>query len=233
MQYQGGEVVVGFFFDGADAQQPVIFGTLFKQSFVKDQINSEEFNAFKQTEFKPYTPPNVRQKTGKDKVFEESPWGGGFRKFAVLVGAKVVTSSVLAQKQTNSDTDIKIENTTCEDNELSKIKNTTKDFIDKMNVKDIGNLSVDPLYGGVIDKTQEIKLASMKIQNSMSKLMRRGRSWMIQDTLDKVSSTLKDKTPITLQPSVGRLKNLTDIMFCNIEAINEQLGDYLNKSLAT
>ena len=33
MQYQGGEVVVGFFFDGDDAQQPVIFGTLFKQSF--------------------------------------------------------------------------------------------------------------------------------------------------------------------------------------------------------
>ena len=28
MQYQGGEVVVGFFFDGDDAQQPVIFGTL-------------------------------------------------------------------------------------------------------------------------------------------------------------------------------------------------------------
>ena len=73
----------------------------------------------------------------------------------------------------------------------------------------------------------------MEIQNSMSKLMRRGRSWMIQDTLDKVSSTLKDKTPITLQPSVGQENKttMTDIMFCNIEAINEQLGDYLNKSL--
>ena len=29
MQYQGGEVVVGFFADGEDGQQPVIFGTLF------------------------------------------------------------------------------------------------------------------------------------------------------------------------------------------------------------
>ena len=28
VQYQGGEVVVGFFMDGDDAQQPVIFGTL-------------------------------------------------------------------------------------------------------------------------------------------------------------------------------------------------------------
>ena len=40
MQYQGGEVVVGFFFDGADGQQPVIFGTLFRQSFIKDETTS-------------------------------------------------------------------------------------------------------------------------------------------------------------------------------------------------
>ena len=96
MQYQGGEVVVGFFFDGADGQQPVIFGTLFKQAFVKDELTSEKFNAFKQTEFTPYTPPDARQKAGKDVVKEDSPWGGGFRTFATLVGAKVVESSVLA-----------------------------------------------------------------------------------------------------------------------------------------
>ena len=235
VQYQGGEVVVGFFFDGDDGQQPVIFGTLFKQSFIKDEIKSSEFNAFKQTEFKPYTPPKVRQYTGKDKVFEESPWGGGFRKFAVLAGAKVITSSVIAQKQSNEDTDIKIENATaCEDNELSKIQNTTKDFIKKMNaVEDIGDVTVDPVFGGIVDKTEEIKLASMKIQNSMSRLMRRGRSWMIQDTLDKLSLNLKDKTPITLQAPVGQAaKGLPDIMFCNIEAINEQLSDYLNQSLS-
>ena len=57
MNYQGGEVVVGFFFDGEDGQQPVIFGTLFKQAFVKDELTEEKFNAFKQTEFTPYTPP--------------------------------------------------------------------------------------------------------------------------------------------------------------------------------
>ena len=49
LQYQGGEVVVGFFFDGADAQQPVIFGTLFKQPFIKDELTTEQFNAKKQT----------------------------------------------------------------------------------------------------------------------------------------------------------------------------------------
>ena len=235
LQYQGGEVVVGFFFDGADAQQPVIFGTLFKQPFIKDKLTTEQFNAKKQTCFVPYTPPKVRQMSGKDKAYEQSPWGAGFRIFATAVAGKVITSSVLSQKQSNSDTNVKITNTTaCEDNEISKMTNVLKDFTEKMGVlKDIGNLTVDPLYGGVIDKTSEIKLASIKMHNSMSKLMRRGRSWMIQDTLDKLNLTLKDKTPISLTTSVGLAsKGLTDIMFCNIEKINEQLGDYLEKSLA-
>ena len=235
LQYQGGEVVVGFFFDGADAQQPVIFGTLFKQPFIKDELTSEQFNAKKQTCFVPYTPPKVRQMSGKDKAYEQSPWGAGFRIFATAVAGKVITSSVLSQKQSNSDTNVKITNTTaCEDNEISKMTNVLKDFTEKMGVlQDVGNLTVDPLYGGVIDKTSEIKLASIKMHNSMSKLMRRGRSWMIQDTLDKLNLTLKDKTPISLTTSVGLAsKGLTDIMFCNIEKINEQLGDYLEKSLA-
>ena len=235
LQYQGGEVVVGFFFDGADAQQPVIFGTLFKQPFIKDELTTEQFNAKKQTCFVPYTPPKVRQMSGKDKAYEQSPWGAGFRVFATVVAGKVITSSVLSQKQSNSDTNVKITNTTaCEDNEISKMTNVLKDFTEKMGVlQDVGNLTVDPLYGGVIDKTSEIKLASIKMHNSMSKLMRRGRSWMIQDTLDKLNLTLKDKTPISLTTSVGLAsKGLTDIMFCNIEKINEQLGDYLEKSLA-
>ena len=235
LQYQGGEVVVGFFFDGADAQQPVIFGTLFKQPFIKDELTSEQFNAKKQTCFVPYTPPKVRQMAGKEKAYEQSPWGAGFRIFATVVAGKVVTSTVLAQKQSNNDTNVKVPNTTaCEDNEISKMTNVLKEFTEKMNFSlDVGNLTVDPSYGGVIDKTAEIKLASIKMHNSMSKLMRRGRSWMIQDTLDKLNLTLKDKTPISLTTSVGLAsKGLTDIMFCNIEKINEQLGDYLEKSLA-
>ena len=40
----GGETCMGFFLDGDDAQQPVIFGTLFKQSFVGDQLSNKEFD---------------------------------------------------------------------------------------------------------------------------------------------------------------------------------------------
>ena len=64
MKYHGGEVVVGFFLDGEDAQQPIIFGTLFKQSYIKDGLKNSQFNAKKQTCFVPYTPPDVRATAG-------------------------------------------------------------------------------------------------------------------------------------------------------------------------
>ena len=68
LQYQGGEVVVGFF-DGEDGQQPVIFGTLFKQPFIRDGLKNSEFDSKKQIDFVPYTPPKVRQRFGKQRFF--------------------------------------------------------------------------------------------------------------------------------------------------------------------
>ena len=72
MKYHGGEVVVGFFLDGEDAQQPIIFGTLFKQSYIKDGLKNSQFNAKKQTCFVPYTPPDVRATAGDQQFKKQS-----------------------------------------------------------------------------------------------------------------------------------------------------------------
>jgi len=228
LQYQGGEVVVGFFFDGEDGQQPVIFGTLFKQTFIPDDLTTAKFNAKKQTCFTPYTPPKVRQRSGKQRQAPSSPWGGGFSP-----GELVKT---IAAKQKEASTNITIDNfTACEDNEISKISNAIKDFTRKLETLqqlNDENSYVDPIYGGVIDIQEEIKLTTNKIHNSTTKLVRRARSWLIQDTLDKLNLTLKDKTPKTLQAPAGQAaKSLTDVIFCNIEKIQDALLDYLSKSL--
>ena len=228
LQYQGGEVVVGFFFDGEDGQQPVIFGTLFKQSFITDGLKNSEFDSKKQVDFIPYTPPKVRQRAGKHRFYSESPWPGGFS-----AGEAIKT---IAQKQKEASTNITIDNfTACEDNEISKISNTIKDFTRKLEtLQQLNEQStyVDPVYGGIIDIKEEIQLTTQKLQNSTTKLVRRARSWLIQDTLDKLNLTLKDKTPKTLQAPVGQAtKSLTDVIFCNIEKIQAALGDYLAKSL--
>ena len=228
LQYQGGEVVVGFFFDGEDGQQPVIFGTLFKQPYIRDGLKNTEFDSKKQVDFIPYTPPKVRQRAGKQRFFSESPWPGQMTPGELLKS--------IATKQKEASTNITIDNpTACEDNEISKISNAIKDFTRKLETFQQLNESssyVDPIYGGIIDIKSELRLTSLKIHNSTTKLVRRARSWLIQDTLDKLNLTLEEKTPKTLQAPVGQAtKSLTDVIFCNIEKIQEQLKDYLSKSL--
>ena len=240
MQYHGGEVVVGFFLDGEDAQQPVIFGTLFKQTYTEDTLKNSEFNAKKQTCFQPYTPPDVRSTAGDHEIQknkngngngngngEKNSWNGQ---------ARVDSIKSVSDENGNFNTEFQMENSTaCGDNEVSKIENTLKEFSKKM--KEFKKLNssdvfVNPLYGGVVDIQGELKLTSNRIQNSMTKLIRRGRSKVIEDTLDKLSKTFKDKTPKPKQAVAGEAVNkLADTIYCNFEKIQDQLGDYLMKSL--
>ena len=99
----------------------------------------------------------------------------------------------------------------------------------KLNSSDV---FVNPLYGGLVDMQAELKLTSNRIQNSVTKLVRRGRSYVIGETLDKLSTTFKDKVPKPLQGVAGEATNaLSNTIYCNFEKIQDQLGDYLMKSL--
>ena len=231
MQYQGGEVVVGFFADGDDAQQPIIFGTLFKQPFVADRLTNTEFKKKKQTCFIPYTPPKTVQQSGKQRYNDEwIPKSPMTRNFSD--GESVKTQ---AQKQKEAATNITLDPIIpCEDNEISKISNTIKDFTRKLQALQAlneANTFIDPAFGGIVDIQNEIRLTTNKVHNSMTKLVRRGRSWLIQETLDKLSTTLKDNVPKVNQAPAGQaVKSLSDIIFCNLEKIQDELLDYLSKS---
>ena len=236
MQYQGGEVVVGFFLDGEDAQQPVVFGTLFKQSYTEDTLKNSEFNAKKQTCFQPYTPPDVRSTAGDHEIQKNKKKNGNGENSEWNGQARVNSKKTISDENANFNTEFKMDNSTaCEDNEISKISSELKEFSKKMKAFQKLNSSdvfVNPLYGGVVDMQSELKLTSNRIQNSMTKLVRRGRSYVIGETLDKLSTTFKDKVPKPLQGVSGEAANaLSNTIYCNFEKIQDQLGDYLMKSL--
>ena len=228
VQYQGGEVVVGFFMDGDDAQQPVIFGTLFRQTFVSDELTSAKFNAKKQTCFTPYTPPKVVQTSGKQHQFQQSAWPRVFADGESFV-------SIAGKQKENSTNIVTDAFSPCEDNEISKISNAIKDFTRKLEtLQELNEQStyVDPIYGGLVDIQSEVKLATTRIHNSMTKLVRRGRSWLIQETLDKLDKTMEGSVDKFNQVVLGQATNaLTSVIFCNIEKIQDGLLDYLSKSL--
>ena len=138
VQYQGGEVVVGFFADGDDGQQPVIFGTLFKQPFVDDELSTAMFNAKRQTCFTPYTPPKVKQMANKTQIFK------GSTNVKFTPGEHKKTN---AQEQEQNSTNVTSDNfSPCEDNEISKISNAIKSFTrNAQSFQTIGNITIDPL----------------------------------------------------------------------------------------
>ena len=232
MQYEGGEVVVGFFMDGDDGQQPVIFGTLYKQNFIEDGIKKSEFYSTGQTDFIPWTSP--KSDLGKHKAHKDMTPNSP--------GPKIVMSDNQGTPKTISKQEQEVrENRTvdsfspCEENEISNISNSIKDFTRK--IQQLQQLNdqatfINPAIGSIVDINSEVQLATNRIHKSMKKLVRRGRSWVISETMDKLNKTLEEKTDIFNQSSAQLAqKNLQNTIFCNFEKIIDQLKDYLSKSL--
>ena len=66
---------------------------------------------------------------------------------------------------------------------------------------------------------EEIKQPTNLVHNSMTKLIRRGRSWLIQDTLDKLNLDLQIRLISSIKFSWASANALTSTIFCNIEKI--------------
>ena len=232
MQYQGGEVVVGFFMDGDDAQQPVIFGTLYKQNFIEDGIKKSEFYSTGQTDFIPWTSP--KSDLGKHKAHADmtpnSPNGR-----IVMSDNQGTEKTISKQQQEIAENRVVDSFSPCEENEISNISNSIKDFTRKVQtLKQLNDQAtfINPAIGSIVDINSEVQLATNRIHKSMKKLVRRGRSWVISETMDKLNKTLEEKTDIFNQSSAQLAqKNLQNTIFCNFEKIIDQLKDYLSKSL--
>ena len=232
MQYQGGEVVVGFFMDGDDGQQPVIFGTLYKQNFIEDGIKKSEFYSTGQTDFIPWTSP--KSDLGKHKAHEDmTPNSPGPK---IVMSDNQGTPKTVSKQQQEIATNRTVDSfSPCEENEISNISNSIKDFTRK--IQQLQQLNdqatfINPAIGSIVDINSEVQLATNRIHKSMKKLIRRGRSWVISETMDKFNKTLEEKTDIFNQaPAQLAQKNLQNTIFCNFEKIIDQLKDYLSKSL--
>ncbi len=234
MRLQGGEVVVGFFADGTDAQQPIIFGTLFKQQTQGDQVSTGMFNSKNQVDFVPWTPPKVVQKMGKQVINKRSiPQSPAYR---VLSADNTTQSKTVASQQASVDTDLMtLDRSPCDGNEQARISHAIKDFTDRMrafqSITEL-NETVDPQFGGIVNMQEEMKLTQAKIHDATASIIRRTRAYTVKDTLDKLKETLAQVTPKPLAAPTGQAtKQIVDAIFCHFENVQEALLDYLMGSL--
>ena len=220
VQYQGGEIVIGFFFDGEEAQQPAIFATLHRQDFQEVEEDYEPNNDFDNslaTEIKDGVGKNNYNEGKKDITYSYTGTSAGNKQ---------------VNENTNNETDDEI---FCETNEIAKMTTELKKFTQKLQLLQQLNESstyLDPVYGGFVDMQKEIKFTASKIHNSMTGLVRRGRTWLIQESVGKFSEDLSKKidrhTKLKVTNATSRLNKL---IYCNIEKIAEGLLDYIEGSL--
>ena len=221
VQYQGGEIVIGFFFDGEEAQQPAIFATLHRQDFQEVEENyvpNGEFNNSLETEVK-------STGVGKNNYNNE-------KKKIIHTYTGTTAGNVQVNENTSNETDDEI---FCETNEIAKMTTELKKFTQKLQLLQQLNESstyLDPVYGGFVDMQKEIKFTASKIHNSMTGLVRRGRTWLIQESVGKFSEELSKKvdrhTKLKVTNATSRLNKL---IYCNIEKVTDGLLDYIEGSL--
>ena len=220
VQYQGGEIVIGFFFDGEEAQQPAIFATLHRQDFQEveeDYEPNSDFDNSLATEIKDGVGKNNYNEGKKDITYS-------------------YTGTSAGNKQVNENTNNEIDDEIfCETNEIAKMTTELKKFTQKLQLLQQLNESstyLDPVYGGFVDMQKEIKFTASKIHNSMTGLVRRGRTWLIQESVGKFSEDLSKKvdrhTKLKVTNATSRLNKL---IYCNIEKIADGLLDYIEGSL--
>ena len=220
VQYQGGEIVIGFFFDGEEAQQPAIFATLHRQDFQEveeDYEPNSDFDNSLATEIKDGVGKNNYNEGKKDITYS-------------------YTGTSAGNKQVNENTNNEIDDEIfCETNEIAKMTTELKKFTQKLQLLQQLNESstyLDPVYGGFVDMKKEIKFTASKIHNSMTGLVRRGRTWLIQESVGKFSEDLSKKvdrhTKLKVTNATSRLNKL---IYCNIEKIADGLLDYIEGSL--
>ena len=228
--YKGGEMVIGFFLDGEDAQQPIVIGTLFKQPYLEDANINQEYYQKKHICFKPWTPPDVRQNqqlhnidatTNKTNTFKGSnSQGNPFRSTAAIAADETedVSSSTA---------------TPCEDNSLAKVTGAIEDFIARINgFQKVLDVYVDPLINKIVNINEEIKYTAGLIFDTMTGLMRRARTFLVQKIQEQFHTFLANLIPTPFRKVTGQaLKTILDVIVCNFEKILRQLFKYISDSL--
>lgn len=227
--YHGGEVVLGFFLDGADAQQPVVFGSLFKQQDIKDTLTTSQYSSKKPVCFQPWTPPDQKQAMGKHIITQATQAGAN-----TFSANNTARQKTIASQQTQIDTDVeKTDPTPCEDTEIERIRNFVREFIARMNsYQQILDVYVNPIFGKIVNIGEDIKTTAGLIHDTMTRLIRRARTWLVKELMKKLNDFLVGLIPAPLKKLSGKaVKNIVDLIICLFEKIIKQLYNYLKDSL--
>lgn len=249
MSLVGGETAVGFFLDGDEAQQPVIFGLLHRSGDVKDTISETDaiskgsgFSTFTLGDPKPTQTPTVKTEpirkgtTGKIQSKLTDP--GRYLSGTVeqLLGKE--TSAELNGEKLGTE---KVQpGTTCSDNYVGKISQVLQDFIALSNtLEKTLDVYVDPVLNEVVDMTYQVKKFAKRTLGIIKMVLNNIRDGLFSK-LNVLFSTflglLNIKNPFSLITTPAAQKGFMKILsliFCIFEKLLGELLNFLSNMFET
>ena len=227
MSLQGGETAVGFFLDGEEAQQPVIFGLLNRNQDVTSSVSPEELKTNQTSAFKTWTPEKVKP-TQKDSTYTlENPTS--------VVPKKAAVSDAQSAAERLYTKPVSIPST-CGDDAISRISQQLNDFIELTSGLEEGiDNFIDPVVGEIVDIEKKIKNLVKEVKGHIKGILNEVRKNLIGKLnliFGKFLGTLKKINPFSFITDAAAklgLKNIVKIIFCNFENAIGGLDGFLKR----
>jgi hypothetical protein len=241
----GGETVFGFFLDGDDAQQPVIIGSIYRNS------NVQSFDV-DEVAFKPFggNTRNSRMSQGSTKqvatqVQQTEPTSNSGN----IIGGDMQNPTIaevnntlklgtdkffpvdrcLAKAYELAKREKIVSENGCDDNVIGKITRAIQNFIAVVGgLESYLDTYIDPVLNTFVDITQEIRRTATIIVGSLKFLVNNMRNMIMKMVGCLFSKFVGLVIPIPQQPIVGEAtKNILNIIFCLFEKLLDLLLPYL------
>ena len=228
---QGGEMVVGFFLDGEEAQQPVVFGSFFANYNIEEV---EDFKKVLENGTSGFKPIGIDEsvKYGKHTTIEGQKKQ---KNSGVVVNSN---SEIIDQNKEKKGTIEKVY-----DNKTYKVKvpvvcdtpaastgditKALQGFFDEINrFEKFADGYIDPVLNRIVDMDVEINKVSKEISGAMSGIVRGARLNLFKEINEKVDDAIDFLDPDYLIKNI-EIKKAKDDIYCLIENVLNGLKNFV------
>ena len=239
----GGEMVLGFFLDGEDAQQPVIMGLFPKYDNVKNTFTAAEMKSRKSSGFEPfeaYTRANLTQPEAPAAHQTKTDLNSEKKKKNIISdraadNEKVRLVSNDASKKYQEKTNTTSPNwTPCKNDDIGKISQLVTDFIEvTKGWENALDSWADPLTNTIIDIQGELDFIKGEVSGIMRGTMNEMKTALmkkINKKFKKVLSDMKKKDPKASKKekkAKNAQKGIGTLIACAFNKALEKIGNFI------
>lgn len=248
-EYKGGETVLGFFLDGDDGQQPVIMGSLFKNSSARPEVTFDEILTKNCSSFKVFEPQRVGNAQLHNKKIPGNADGGknvltGVEKPLGPAGKQVPGLSEVARVNPKESDKAaaalgrNIDNQTqsvvlCQDDQISRITRAIEDFTKRLEgIQQHLDVFVSPIVGKLANLGSEIKQIGQLIAGIITALIKKGMKKLLNEITKKAEKAVGRLFSKPKQPAAAQtVRTILSTIYCIFKKILKSLLKFIIDSL--